>query len=726
MRTRAQALLHLFQARLSRRIVLWVFASIVVIEAIILIPSVYRRERELLDYLEKLSTAEASGILSQSEPALSGVELLERLQQLEQMPNVKGGALYEADGDLVGSFREPPQLSIQDIVQNGRTDYLNRADRRYDAVWEMSPLDGRYILVVRHDASGVRREVYLFIARIAGLVLIISLFVTMATLIVLEPMLITPILLLRQDLLRAGQAARQNHPTPEFSSLRFRRQDELGDMIAAFEQMYQQVTDAIAERDRAEASLRASEEKFSKAFRSSPNPIIISTLEAGKIIEVNQSFLALYGAEREDVIGQMSWALNLWVNHQDRIEMVRQVQAEGMVFNQEYQFCDRNHQLHTVLFSAERITINQQDCILSVVNDITERKQMEEALRGSEMRFRALVEQAADAFFVVTQAGKIADVNQQACQNLGYSREELLQMLVTDVQQEITMAEFEQLWQQLQPGIPITLTGTHRRRDGSVFPVEVRAGRFAACGESFILALARDITERKQTEQALERLAEIGELAAMIVHEVRNPLTTVWMGLNSFKSLDLSPRFQARLELALEESERLQRLLNEILLYAKQQQLEYQRLELNQFLEEILVPLREMPAAVERLIQLTPSDQPAWVECDRDKLHQVFINIISNACEAVSPQTCVTCTVSLNTAKQQIHVDVFNAGEPIPAETLAQLTKPFFTTKSSGNGLGLAITKRIIEAHNGMLTIQSSDALGGTQVTVLLPLKPNF
>ena len=340
MTARAQALSNLFQARLSRRIVWWVFASIVVIEAIILIPSVYRREQELLTYLEELAAARATGILSAADDStLTDAELLESLQQIQQMPAVVGGVLYDVEGNQVGSFGEPPMLEFADLQR--RTTYLNRRRNRYDALWSMSPLDGRYLLVIRHDTASVEREVYQFIGRIAGLVLIISVFVTVATLAVLEPLLITPILTLRQDLLRAGEAARQDQPPPEFKSLRFRRRDELGEVIAAFELMFQQVTAAIAERKQAETKLRLSEEKFSKAFRSSPNPIVISALTDGRILEVNDSFLNLYRGLRQDVINRTSNELNLWVDPRDRNQMTQTLRTEGFVFNQEYQFQNR-------------------------------------------------------------------------------------------------------------------------------------------------------------------------------------------------------------------------------------------------------------------------------------------------------------------------------------------------------------------------------------------------
>ncbi|MGK7875930.1 MAG: PAS domain S-box protein [Xenococcaceae cyanobacterium] len=590
---------NLFKSRLSQRIVLWVFASIVVSEAIILIPSVYRREQELLLHLKEISAAKASGVVGEGNLDVSEKELLRQIKAIQPNPVVKGGALYQVDGELVGVFGEPPELSFDEIARDSDADFLNRERKRYDAVWSMSPLVGRYILIIRHDTERVKQELSAFVGRIAGLVLIISVFVTVTTMIVLERILINPILMLRRDLLRAGEAViqeREGKQALEFDSVRIERRDELGEVIAAFDQMFRQISEVIAKR-----------------------------------------------------------------------------------------------------------------------------KEASEALQESEERFRALVEQAVDAFFVVDSCGQFIDVNQRACDTLGYTREELLTLSVLNIQQKLTTEGFAELWKQLAPGVPVTIDGSHRRKDGTTFPVEVRIGLFEFAGRQLVLALVRDVTERKQAEKALERLAEIGELAAMIVHEVRNPLTTVLMGLNSFKRLDLPERAQVRLELALEESERLQRLLNEILLYAKPQTLQSTELELNEFITALLASMGSMPVVADRRVQFVPSPTPARVLADRDKLKQVFINLVSNACEAVSPGEVITCQVEQKINDRRVNIRIHNEGEPIPADVIPKLTKPFYTTKASGNGLGLAITKRIVEVHRGELIIES-EAVAGTTVTVSLPL----
>ena len=132
-----------------------------------------------------------------------------------------------------------------------------------------------------------------------------------------------------------------------------------------------------------------------------------------------------------------------------------------------------------------------------------ERERAEDALLRSEDRFRALVEQAADAMFVHDLEGNLVDVNRRACESLGYTREELLSMTINDVEQGHSPEELGALWKEMAPGSPRTVDGTHRRKDGTTFPVEVRVGVLEAGGSPLLLALARDVTERREAERRL-------------------------------------------------------------------------------------------------------------------------------------------------------------------------------------------------------------------------------
>ena len=137
--------------------------------------------------------------------------------------------------------------------------------------------------------------------------------------------------------------------------------------------------------------------------------------------------------------------------------------------------------------------------------------------RKSEERFQLLVDQAGDAFFTLGYEGTIQDVNQRACLNLGYSRKELLGMNISEVDIEIDPKQHKQeFWEPLERGEHVTFEGTHRRKDGSTFPVEIRLGRLDLKTERLLLALARDVTERKQKEEDLNKHREFEHLVATI------------------------------------------------------------------------------------------------------------------------------------------------------------------------------------------------------------------
>jgi serine phosphatase RsbU (regulator of sigma subunit) len=269
-------------ARLSRRIVFWVFVSVIVIEAIILIPSYNNRKQELLAQLREVTSAKISVIMELTSPRVSDEELLDQVRKLQAHSPILGGALYRSDGKKVGIFGEEPELAFPKIATSDLIDSQSQNSSRYDVVWSAAQLGRDHTLIIRHDASSVKQELYAFILRIAGLVVIISFFVTLGAWIALKPIVVTPILKLRGDLISAGDAIRRDQKAPAFYSASIHRQDELGEVIAAFMQMFNQISEAISERKQAEHSLQESLEKV-EAYSVALN----NELERGRQMQAN-------------------------------------------------------------------------------------------------------------------------------------------------------------------------------------------------------------------------------------------------------------------------------------------------------------------------------------------------------------------------------------------------------------------------------------------------------
>jgi len=269
-------------SHLTRRIVLWVFFSVILIETLIFIPSYKKREKELLEQMKAISAARVDFAMQIISPEASPDELFAHIKQLYDGKVVVGGALYTSDGKKIGSFGEMPDLSIANVKPASMTFLLSQDGSRYDIACSPVELQRDYRLILRHDSSSVRQELFSYFLRIGGLVLIISLVVTVGTWLPLRWIVVNPVLNLRNDLIRAGEALSQDQQTPEFYSANIQRDDELGEVIGAFRQMYRQISDAINKRKKAEAALQQSFQQVEAYSR-----VLNNELEKGRQIQIN-------------------------------------------------------------------------------------------------------------------------------------------------------------------------------------------------------------------------------------------------------------------------------------------------------------------------------------------------------------------------------------------------------------------------------------------------------
>lgn len=249
------------RSRLSQRIVFYVFVSVVVIETIILIPSTMKREKELFQHMRSVAWGQIEVLMTLLPPTADASQVFEQVRQLQGFSEIVGGTLYDLDGQMIGSFGEPPGISFSEITTAGMQQAKSPDGRRIDMAWQQPQLKRDNVLVLRLDATAVKRELEAFILRIAGLILIISIFVTVGAWSAMQPIVVTPILRLRKDLVLAGEAISNDRSTPDFYASSVHRRDELGDVIAAFNQMYRRISEAISERRKAEAALQQSLEQ---------------------------------------------------------------------------------------------------------------------------------------------------------------------------------------------------------------------------------------------------------------------------------------------------------------------------------------------------------------------------------------------------------------------------------------------------------------------------------
>ncbi|NJK99302.1 MAG: adenylate/guanylate cyclase domain-containing protein [Spirulinaceae cyanobacterium RM2_2_10] len=270
----------LLKARLSRRIALWVFASIVFIEIVILIPSYWREEKRQLQQLREVSQSSINTIAFWSQQDIGEKKFFGKVEiLLSQSDIIKGVAVYNAKADLVDVIGFAPELRLPDLDGKLVNSKRSASGQYYDVVWSGRYFNTDYSLITRLDASSVQVELYKFVGRIAILVIVIAVFVTATTMIVLGHLAIAPVLHLRDDLMRAGDALSQDQTQGQFYSFDCQRQDELGEVMRAFRQMFERVAWEISQRKKIETEIRLEREKAEQLLLNILPESIATTLK---------------------------------------------------------------------------------------------------------------------------------------------------------------------------------------------------------------------------------------------------------------------------------------------------------------------------------------------------------------------------------------------------------------------------------------------------------------
>ena len=259
--------------------------------------------------------------------------------------------------------------------------------------------------------------------------------------------------------------------------------------------------------------VKTQEEKFAKAFHSSPYAITLTRLSDGQIAEVNDGFLNITGYRYAEAIGKTTVDLHLWDKEEDRVVAVNELSKSGKVEGREFQFRKKSGEMITGLFSADIIPINDQEFVLSSISDITERKRTEEALRESEEKYRNLVNFAPAAIYEMDlQGSKFLSVNEVMCDILRYSREELLSMKPTDLMDQESRSFFKERIRKKLAGEKIdeTIEYRIRRKDGEWIDTAINVGAITYTDEkpTRVVVIGHEITERKKIEQALRQSEE--------------------------------------------------------------------------------------------------------------------------------------------------------------------------------------------------------------------------
>ncbi len=502
--------------------------------------------------------------------------------------------------------------------------------------------------------------------------------------------------------------------------------DLSGNIIAGID-----VVRDITEWRRNEERLQESERKYRELVETA-NSVILTWDTEGKITFVNDFAEHFFGYAKGELLGRNVVGTIVPATEssgRDLGQLMKEIQREPDRFKDNENENITKDGTRVWVRWANKAMRDQHGAltgILSVGYDITARKKAEEALQLTSFT----VDHVADAVYWMDEKARIIDVNETACSMLGYTREELLNLTVLDIDPDFTAGRWVEAWEAVKGKGKMTLETRHRTKDGRILPVEIMANYLSFGGRELDCAFARDISRRKRAEEELlktQKLESLGILAGGIAHDFNNLLTMI---LGNISLARMRMKTEDPVVKLLEDAEKAsfhaKDLTQQLLTFARGG-----------------APVKNA-VSVERVIRDSAafalrgsnsrSDfsfaEDLWpVEIDEGQMVQVFNNILINACQAMPGGGSIRITAENAApgpadgtppgAGRYVKISIEDQGTGIAEEHLRKIFDPYFTTKQQGSGLGLAITHSIIKNHDGRITVTSTLGRGTTFVLYL-------
>lgn len=359
-------------------------------------------------------------------------------------------------------------------------------------------------------------------------------------------------------------------------------------------------------------------------------------------------------------------------------------------------------------------------------NDITKRKIAERKLLESEQRYKSLFEHNPELVCASNKEGVITSVNPAVKKMTGYEVDEVVGQTCRHFIDDGNWEETRSFLRKALEGHPRQGQFHFRHKDGHQVDLEAVVLPMVVDNQIVgMYTIAKDVTKYNKAQELLrkaEKLNVVGELAAGIAHEIRNPLTSL-KGFIQLLRPSLTEK-KAYTDVMISELQRIEQIVTELLLLAKPQAVQFEKKNLRQLLEHVRTLLNTKAIMSNIGILLNYQCETAKIFCEENQLKQVLINLLKNAIEAM-PSGGEIFMEAENIDEKSVCIRVIDQGCGIPENNLAKLGEPFYTTKQQGTGLGLMISQKIIREHGGSMQFISREN-EGTTVEIKLPVSPEI
>ncbi|NRF96067.1 PAS domain S-box protein [Paenibacillus frigoriresistens] len=480
----------------------------------------------------------------------------------------------------------------------------------------------------------------------------------------------------------------------------------------------------ISDKKKAEAALKESVERYRQLIEMSPDIILVHN--QGEVLFINQAGLDFADIKNPDTCfsSRSIYSLLAPEQREESAGRVRKLMDGEKLPPIERKIIHKNSEFHYFEVTSALIEFQGKKAIQIIARDITERKHKEESLSRINEQYQLIAENMLDLLAVLDVNGAVKYVSPSHEQVMGfppqYFEKQSIFSLVHPKDIDTVQNKFTEM---IETKSPRQVEFRYKHKNGNWVYLEAKGTPILSKNGELenIITVSRDVTERKMVEEKLRNsgaLAAVGELAAGVAHEIRNPITSI----KGFVQLMKDKKFKLEyFDVMFSEFKTLESKIDEFLLLAKPQVVQYMPLRLWELLQDVLLLLESQAILNNVHVFSEPINEDLTIMGDRQQLKQVFVNLLKNAIEAMPGGGEILIQMK-KSESDNVSVSIRDQGCGISEERLKRIGEPFFSSKEKGNGLGLTISHKIVREHDGIIRFDS-ELNKGTTVQVSFPIQ---